>query len=273
MADGRPLVMGVLNVTPDSFSDGGEHLSVATAVARAERMLEEGADVIDVGGESTRPGADAVTVDEELARVMPVVEALAPRCVVSIDTSKAEVMRAATAAGAQMINDVHALRRPGALAAAADSDAQLCLMHMQGQPRGMQDAPSYDDVVAEVGDFLTERLQRCMEQGIAPTRLWVDPGFGFGKTLAHNLALMRGIPALCARLQRPMLIGVSRKSMLGTLLEQPDPKQRVDGGLAAATAGVLWGARMVRTHDVGPTRDALRVATALLGGDAEANPS
>lgn len=274
---GRPLVMGVLNTTPDSFSDGGEFVDAAAAARRAEQMLEQGADIIDVGGESTRPGADDVAEADELARVIPVIQAIAaehPNTVISIDTSKAAVMRAAVSAGASLINDVNALQAPGTLAAASNSGAHVCLMHMQGQPRTMQQAPTYGDVVSEVGDFLQNRVAACVDAGIERSRLLLDPGFGFGKTLQHNLTLMRGLPQLAGQLQLPLLIGVSRKSMLGALLDQPDPKKRLHGGVAAATAAVLWGARIVRTHDVAETRDALRVAAALTAsGDTCPKPS
>lgn len=277
LASGRPLVMGVLNTTPDSFSDGGDHLRADQALRRASEMLEQGADIIDIGGESTRPGAQAVAAEEELDRVLPVIEAITaqhPDAVLSVDTSKAIVMRDAVAAGATLINDVNALRGPDTLAAAAGFNAQVCLMHMQGQPRTMQQAPNYDDVVREVGDFLSERVSACTDAGIAVDRLLVDPGFGFGKTLAHNIALLRGLPALVQRLELPVLVGMSRKSMLGTLLDQPEPKLRVHGGVAAATAAVLWGARIVRTHDVAATRDALRVAQALIAAsDDSVKPS
>lgn len=277
LAHGRPLVMGVLNTTPDSFSDGGEYLQASAAVDRATQMLEQGADIIDVGGESTRPGAEAVDERDELDRVIPVVEAIAARhsqAVLSIDTSKAAVMRMATAAGAALINDVNALRASGALTAAADSGAHVCLMHMQGKPRTMQTKPRYDDVVEEVGQFLAERVEACERAGIARDRVLIDPGFGFGKTLQHNLDLMRGLPDLIRRLQLPLLVGVSRKSMLGAILDQPDPNKRVYGGLAAATTAVLWGARIIRTHDVDATHDALRVAHTLVeAGGGAAKPS
>ena len=277
LATGRPLVMGVLNTTPDSFSDGGDFLEWAAAQDRAGEMLEQGADIIDVGGESTRPGAQAVNEPEELARVSPVIEAITqahPDAVISIDTSKAAVMRAAVEQGASLINDVNALQAPHALETAAETGAHVCLMHMQGQPRTMQQDPTYDDVVSEVGDFLLQRVSACESTGINRKRLLIDPGFGFGKTLQHNLTLLRGLPELCARAELPVLVGVSRKSMLGTLLNQPEPKLRVHGGLAAATAAVLWGARIVRTHDVAATRDALLVAAALReAGEGHAKPS
>ena len=258
-----PLVMGVLNVTPDSFSDGGRFAGVEAAVAHGLKMLEEGAGVIDVGGESTRPGAQAVGAEEEIRRVVPVIEALAARtqATISVDTSKPEVMTAAVRAGASLINDVRALREPGALEAAAGTDAAICLMHMQGEPRTMQADPRYGDVVAEVRDFLRERAAACQARGIAKDRLLIDPGIGFGKRLEHNLALLAGVPALTG-LGWPVLIGVSRKSMFGALLGRT-VDERIPGGIAAATAAVLAGASMVRTHDVAATVDAVKVAVAL----------
>jgi dihydropteroate synthase len=255
--------MGIVNVTPDSFSDGGRHADSVAAVTHALRMIDEGAGLIDVGGESTRPGAPSVSVETEIERVVPVIEALAARTKIpiSIDTSKPAVMTAAVHAGASMINDVRALREPGAMQAAARTDAAICLMHMQGEPRTMQSDPRYSDVVAEVRDFLRERTEACLASGIAKNRLVVDPGIGFGKRLEHNLALLAGLPAVTA-LGWPVLIGVSRKSMLGTLLGRA-VDERVAGGVAMATAAVLAGASIVRTHDVAATVDAVKVAVAL----------
>jgi dihydropteroate synthase len=255
--------MGVLNVTPDSFSDGGKYSALDQALSRAMAMAEEGAGLIDVGGESTRPGAEAVGAEEEIRRVAPVIEALAKRVSlpISVDTSKPQVMSAALHAGASMINDVRALREPGALEAAAKSAAAVCLMHMQGEPRTMQQEPQYGDVVAEVRAFLQERLERCRAEGIANERLLIDPGVGFGKRLEHNLTLLASLPALL-ELRAPLLIGVSRKSMFGTLLGRP-VDERLAGGLAAATAAVLAGASVVRVHDVRETVDAVRFAAAL----------
>ena len=255
--------MGVINVTPDSFSDGGRYVDSVAAVTHALRMIDEGAGLIDVGGESTRPGAPSVSVETEIERVVPVIEALAARTKIpiSIDTSKPAVMTAAVHAGASMINDVRALREPGAMQAAARTDAAICLMHMQGEPRTMQSDPRYSDVVAEVRDFLRERTEACLASGIAKNRLVVDPGIGFGKRLEHNLALLAGLPAVTA-LGWPVLIGVSRKSMLGTLLGRA-VDERVAGGVATATAAVLAGASIVRTHDVAATVDAVKVAVAL----------
>lgn len=255
--------MGVLNVTPDSFSNDGRFADVDAAVEHALRMVEAGAGLIDVGGESTRPGAPAVEAEDEVRRVVPVIEALATRAGVpiSVDTSKPVVMAAATRAGASMINDVRALREPGALEAAANTQAAICLMHMQGEPRTMQADPRYGDVVAEVRDFLRERAAACQSGGIARDRLLIDPGIGFGKRLEHNLALLAGLPALTG-LGWPVLVGVSRKSMFGALLGRA-VDERLAGGIAAATAAILAGASIVRTHDVAATVDAVKVAVAL----------
>jgi dihydropteroate synthase len=259
----RPVVMGILNVTPDSFSDGGVFLSRDNAIAQALRMAQEGAGIIDVGGESTRPGARPVSAQEEMDRVLPVVEALHSRIhlPISIDTSKPEVMRAAVAAGAGFINDVQALRAGGALAAAVELKVPVCLMHMQGEPRIMQDRPEYADVVGEVRDFLKERLDACMDAGIPASRLVVDPGFGFGKTLEHNIELLRGLKKLCS-LGAPVLAGLSRKSMIGKALGLP-VEQRLHASVALALMAVQQGARIVRVHDVGPTVEALRMWSAV----------
>lgn len=255
--------MGVLNVTPDSFSDGGRHAVLPAAVARARQMVEEGAALIDVGGESTRPGAEPVAEADELARVIPVIEALcALGIAVSIDTLKPGVMRAAAAAGAEMINDVNALRMDGALEAARDSGCAVVLMHMQGEPRTMQQAPAYADVVEDVRAFLLARAQVCIDAGIARERLVLDPGFGFGKTLDHNLQLLAGIDVL-ADSGLPVLVGVSRKSMFGKLLGRA-VDERLPGGIAAAALAAWQGARIVRTHDVRATMDALTVTGAVL---------
>lgn len=258
-----PIVMGVLNVTPDSFSDGGRYAALDAAIAHGERMVEQGAGIIDVGGESTRPGAADVAEAQEIERVVPLIEALRPRVTVpiSIDTSKAAVMRAAVAAGATMINDVRALREPGALAAAAATDAAVCLMHMQGEPRSMQNDPRYTNVVTEVRDFLAERLRECIDAGIAAERIALDPGIGFGKRIQHNLDLLANVPTLVT-LGRPVLIGASRKSMFQSLLNRP-VEQRLAGGLAVGTAAVLAGASILRAHDVAETVDAVKVAAAL----------
>jgi dihydropteroate synthase len=261
----QPKVMGVLNVTPDSFSDGGRFAGLDAAVARAERMVEEGASIVDVGGESTRPGASPVSTDEEIRRVVPVIERLASRMAipVSVDTSKPEVMRAAVDAGAQMINDVRALRVPGALAAAAASGAALCLMHMRGEPDSMQSAPAYDDVIAEVRGFLDARVAACLAAGIARERLCIDPGIGFGKLPEHNLALLAGL-ARIGEPSLPILVGVSRKSLVGIITGRP-PADRLAGSVAFAALAVARGARIVRAHDVAATVDAVKVAAALLG--------
>jgi dihydropteroate synthase len=261
----QPQVMGVLNLTPDSFSDGGRFTDPTVALGHALRMVEEGAAVIDVGGESTRPGSESVAVDEELRRVIPVIEALraASDTIISIDTSKPEVMRAAGMAGADLINDVRALRAPGALAAAAASGCAVCLMHMQGEPRTMQHAPHYHEVVSEVRDFLAARVRACEAAGIPRERLLIDPGFGFGKTQAHNLTLLARLPEIAA-LGLPLAVGLSRKSLVGTLTHRA-PQERLAGSLALAVIAVLKGARLVRSHDVAPTLDALRVTSAVQG--------
>lgn len=259
--------MGILNVTPDSFSDGGRFFSVSAATQRARVMAEEGAAIIDVGGESTRPGATPVSVQEELDRVLPVIEAIQAELpvVISIDTSKPEVMRAAVEAGASFINDVCALRAEGALQAAVEANRRysvpVCLMHMQGTPRTMQQQPHYDDVVGEVRSFLVERVQQCVAAGIPHERLLIDPGFGFGKSLAHNLTLLKHLETLTG-LGLPLLVGLSRKSMIGALLGN-EAGERLYGGIALATMAVLKGAVLVRTHDVRATVDALKIYTAL----------
>jgi dihydropteroate synthase len=260
-----PAVMGVLNVTPDSFSDGGRFLDTQAAVRHGLILAEQGAAFIDVGGESTRPGAAAVGVEEELRRVIPVIERLrgATAALISIDTSKPEVMRAAAAAGAALINDVRALREPGALAAARDSGCGVCLMHMQGEPRTMQLEPVYADVVSEVRAFLEERVAACRAAGIEAERLAVDPGFGFGKTLEHNLTLLRHLGELSAA-GRPLAVGLSRKSMVGKLTGRPEG-ERVLGSVVLAAIAALAGASIVRAHDVAATVEALKVVTAVRG--------
>ena len=257
-----PVVMGVLNITPDSFSDGGQFVDQAAALARAERMLEQGATIIDVGGESTRPGATPVSIEEELRRVIPAVRALVARgALVSIDTSKPEVIRAALEAGAHLVNDVYALRRPGALEAAARGSAAVCVMHMQGEPRSMQQSPRYDDVVRDVAAFLAERVTACESVGIARDRLLVDPGFGFGKTVEHNLELLRNLRATAPE-GLPILAGLSRKSMLATLTGRP-VEARLAGSLALAFAALEGGARIILCHDVAETCDVVKVWSAL----------
>jgi dihydropteroate synthase len=259
--------MGVLNVTPDSFSDGGRFAGPDAALGQALRMVAEGAAIIDVGGESTRPGAAPASLDEELSRVIPVIAALRRESPVfiSVDTSKPEVMRAAVDAGADIINDVRALGAPGALAAAAQTRAGICLMHMKGEPRTMQDAPSYLDVVAEVRDFLAHQVSRATAAGIARARLVVDPGFGFGKRAADNLALLKHLGEFAA-LETPVLVGLSRKSLLAKLTGRP-VEGRTAGSVALAAIAVLNGARIVRAHDVAATVDAIRVAAAVNQGE------
>ena len=259
----RPQVMGIVNVTPDSFSDGGAHVDVDSAVAHGLRLAAEGADLLDVGGESTRPGAAAVTLEDEIARVVPVIERLVRETSlpVSVDTSKPAVMRAAVAAGAGMINDVRALRAEGALDAAAALDVPVVLMHMLGEPRTMQDAPDYDDVVADVHRFLAERIFAAEMAGIPKKRLVVDPGFGFGKTSAHNLRLLRQL-ARFTDLGVPVLAGLSRKRTLGELTGR-EVDARVHASVAAAVLAAEYGARLIRVHDVAPTVDALKVWQAV----------
>jgi dihydropteroate synthase len=261
----RPIVMGVLNITPDSFSDGGRFLAAEAAVEHALRMVAEGAGIIDIGGESTRPGADPVPADEELRRVLPVIERLrrATDAVISIDTSKPEVIRRAAEAGAGLINDVRALQEPGALDAAAAGTCAVCLMHMQGDPRTMQQAPGYVDVVKEVKAFLDERAQSCRTAGVSSDRIVIDPGFGFGKTLEHNLELLRRLGELTAG-EFPVLIGLSRKSMVGKLTGR-GAGERMHGSIALAVIAALNGARIIRAHDVAPTVDALRTVAAVNG--------
>jgi dihydropteroate synthase len=259
----RPVVMGILNVTSDSFSDGGRYLDLHDAVARALDLAEEGATIIDVGGESTRPGARPVPPEEELRRVVPVVERLRPltRAYISVDTSKPQVMRAASAAGADLINDVRALREPGALEAAVASGCAVCLMHMQGEPRTMQESPHYADVVGEVRRFLKERVQACLTAGMGADRILLDPGFGFGKTLEHNLTLLRRLREVAVE-GLPVLAGLSRKSTIGTLTGRP-PEERLAGSVAAAVLAALNGACILRVHDVAATVDALKVLEAV----------
>ncbi len=263
----QPAVMGVLNVTPDSFSDGGHYLQLDAALRRAEIMVAQGAALVDVGGESTRPGAAPASVQEELDRVLPVVERLARELPVpiSVDTSKPELMRELVRAGAGLINDVRALQMPGALAVAAASGLPVCLMHLWGEPITMQRGPVYADVVAEVRDYLAARVGACEAVGIARERILVDPGFGFGKTLAHNLHLLRHLDQF-TDLAAGVLVGISRKSMIGALLDVP-VGERLVGSLAAATIAVWRGARVVRAHDVRETVQALRVCAAVLAVD------
>lgn len=258
-----PLVMGIVNVTPDSFSDGGQYACTARAIDHALQLVADGAAMVDIGGESTRPGADAVSEAEELARVVPVIEGIRAQSnvIISIDTSKPVVMAAAVAAGAQLINDVWALRQPGALAVAAASRAAVCLMHMQGEPRTMQQAPDYQDVVVEVAAFLQHRIADCVAAGISRDRIVVDPGFGFGKNLSHNFQLLARLNELAGEL--PLLAGMSRKSMIGAVTGR-DVQGRLAGSVAAAVLAAAQGAHIIRVHDVAATVDALAVTMAML---------
>jgi len=266
----RPRIMGIVNVTPDSFSDGGEHASVDAAIAHGLRLADEGADILDVGGESTRPGSQPVSVEEELARVIPVIAALHARCAlpISVDSSKPEVMRAAVAAGAGLVNDVYALRREGAMEAAAELAVPVCLMHMLGEPATMQDDPRYEDVVAEVHAFFNQRLFACQMAGIDRKRLLVDPGFGFGKTLEHNLRLLRQLSKL-VELGVPVLAGLSRKGMIGEITGRPKGQREI-GSAVAAMIAVQNGATIIRAHDVGATTDALTMWAAVAAQPAAA---
>lgn len=257
MPGGRPRVMGILNVTPDSFSDGGRFFSPTQAISHARRLIEEGADMLDIGGESTRPGAAPVGEQEELDRIMPVLEAVLDLgAQVSVDTSKPAVMRSALARGAAMINDVQALRVEGALEAVKDADCPVCLMHMQGEPRTMQDEPSYADVVGEVEVFLRARITVCEQAGISRSRIVIDPGFGFGKNLEHNLALLRALPRLACL--APVMVGISRKRMIGDMTGRAI-HERQAGSVAAVIRAVENGASWLRVHDVAATVDALKV--------------
>jgi dihydropteroate synthase len=260
----RPNVMGIVNVTPDSFSDGGKYSSVERAVEHALQLIAEGADILDIGGESTRPGAAPVGLDEELRRVIPVIEALSKVTTVplSTDTYKPEVMRAAIQAGADIVNDICALREEGALEIVANSNAGVCLMHMQGIPQTMQINPQYTDVVSEVKQFLADRVEACLTHGIASERITLDPGFGFGKTTAHNVALIQHLDSF-VELGFPLLVGLSRKSVLGRIAGG-DEQQRLHAGLAASVISVMKGAKIVRVHDVKATVDALKVVAAVM---------
>lgn len=255
----RALVMGILNATPDSFSDGGQFAALDYAITHAEQMLRDGADIIDIGGESSRPGAPSVSLDEELRRVMPIIFALRD-CgkAISVDTYKPEVMREAVLAGVDMINDINGFRAPGAIEAVKDSDCALCIMHMLGNPATMQTQPEYNDVVREVTDFLAERIAVLTAAGIDKERLWIDPGFGFGKTVEHNYALLKAGKQMVAELGVPLLAGLSRKSMIGAVTGKP-VEQRLAGSIGGALAAVAHGAQIVRVHDVAETVDALKV--------------
>jgi len=265
----RPLVMGVLNVTPDSFSDGGLFSSLDAAITQAELMIESGVDMIDIGGESTRPGSPPLSIDEELRRVMPVLYALRD-CgkPISVDTRRSEVMREAMIAGVDMINDITGFRDEDSLSLLRDSDCALCIMHMQGSPQTMQHDPSYDDVVREVSEFLLQRVAAAVSEGIDRRRLCVDPGFGFGKTLEHNLDLLANVERIQKDLSLPLLVGLSRKSMIGKLTDKP-VEQRMAGSIAAALYAIGQGARIVRVHDVAETVDAINVWQAAKNADTK----
>jgi len=260
---GAPLVMGILNVTPDSFSDGGYFTAKNAALAHAQKMVADGAEIIDVGGESTRPGAQAVSIDEELERTIPVISMLHDDLdvMISIDTSKPEVMKAAVETGACLINDVRALRDPGAIEMAAQLDVPVCLMHMQGEPRTMQAKPHYNDVVSEVKTFLSDRMQACRNAGIKDEYIMIDPGFGFGKNLEHNLKLFKELESL-HQLNAPVLVGVSRKSMISMLLDCP-VEERMPASIAMAGLAIWLGAKILRVHDVKETVDAVRMIHAI----------
>lgn len=264
----RPLVMGILNVTPDSFSDGALHFATDDAILHARHMLAEGADIIDIGAESTRPGADPVEANEELARLLPVIEALRPLGVpLSVDTFKPEVMQKVIDAGVDMINDIYGFRRPGAIEVVAPSRVGLCVMHMQGEPQTMQSAPSYSNVVQEVRDFLRWRVDELCRAGVNENRILLDPGFGFGKTAAHNYQLLRQLHDLKFG-NYPWLVALSRKTMIGHVTGRP-AAQRQAGSIAGALAGIARGAAMVRVHDVAMTRDAIKVWQATENGIQE----
>lgn len=260
----QPIIMGILNATPDSFSDGGQFTVVETALAHVMDMLAEGAQIIDVGGESTRPGAQEVSIEAEIGRVVPLIEAIAQKSdvCISIDTSKPEVMRAAIQAGAGLVNDVNALRADGALEVCAESGVAVCVMHMQGEPRTMQQAPVYEDVLEDVLAFLSQRVEACLEAGISRENIIIDPGFGFGKTVQHNLQLLRGLEEFQS-LGVAVLVGLSRKSMLGVILDSAPVEARLHASVAAAVLAWTKGAKIFRVHDVRPTADALKVCMAM----------
>lgn len=259
-----PKIMGILNFTPDSFSDSGKFFSLDKALFQVEKMLNDGADIIDIGGESTRPNAPIVTLEEELKRVVPLVEAVRQRfdCLISVDTSKAEVMRQSAQVGADIINDIRALQEPNALETAAELALPVCLMHMQGSPQTMQQSPDYDDVVEEVSEFLNQRIFACLTAGIAKEHIILDVGFGFGKTVQHNYQLMKHLP-LFADSGYPVLAGLSRKSMIGAVLDKP-VNQRIIGSVAGALLCIQQGAKIVRVHDVAETADALKIWRAMM---------
>ena len=268
----RPLVMGVLNVTPDSFSDGARFSSLDAAITQAELMIESGVDIIDIGGESTRPGSPPLSIEEELRRVMPVLYALRD-CgkPISVDTRRPEVMQEAMIASVDMINDITGFRDEDSLSLLRDSDCALCIMHMQGTPQTMQHDPSYDNVVREVSEFLLQRADAAASEGIDRRRLCIDPGFGFGKTLEHNLELLVNVGRIQHQLSLPLLVGLSRKSMIGKLTDKP-VEQRMAGSIAAALYAISQGARIVRVHDVAETVDAISVWQAVKNAEAKINP-
>lgn len=259
----KPKIMGVLNVTPNSFYDGGVYLSLDKAIRRAAELVSEGADIIDVGGESTRPGAVKPSVSEEIDRVIPVIESIKQFNVpISVDTSRPEVIQAAVETGANFINDVRALQLPGAIEMAAQSNLPVCLMHMQGTPESMQNSPTYKNVVKEVGEFLQQRIDACVAAGIKKENIIIDPGFGFGKSVNHNLVLLKSLKQF-QQYGHPVLVGLSRKSLIGYLLNQPDPSHRLPGSLALAVIAALNGANIIRCHDVKDTLGAVQVAMAV----------
>lgn len=264
LSQNRPIIMGILNVTPDSFSDGGKFTLVENAVRRAVEMVNEGAEIVDVGGESTRPGAQDVSVDDEIQRVVPIIKAIRQQndVCISVDTSKTEVMRAAVGAGANLINDVNGLRAPGAVELCAELSVAVCIMHMQGEPRTMQTDPQYKDVVEDVIRFLAARIDECVKSGIDRKNIIIDPGFGFGKNLQHNLQLLDRLDEF-QKLGAPVLTGISRKSMLGAILDEPDAEKRLHASVAAAVLAWTRGAKIFRVHDVKPTADALKVCVAM----------
>ncbi len=262
--ENKTYIMGVLNVTPDSFSDGGQFITQSTALQQVKQMLADGADIIDIGGESTRPGAKDVALNDELDRVIPIIKAIREfsDCLISIDTSKAEVMREAVHAGANIINDVRALQEDKALATVAELNVPVCVMHMQGQPRSMQSKPEYADVVTEVKQFLQQRIQVCLDAGISKENIIIDPGFGFGKTLEHNLSLFRALDEF-VEMHYPVLIGVSRKTMIGQMLNDAPVNERINASVVMAALAVQQGVQIVRVHDVKATADAMAVVHCL----------
>ncbi|MGC6388115.1 dihydropteroate synthase [Ewingella sp. S1.OA.A_B6] len=264
-----PQVMGILNVTPDSFSDGGRHNRLDLALKHAQSMIDAGATILDIGGESTRPGAAEVSEDEEITRVVPVVEAISRRMDVwiSVDTSKAAVILQAANAGAHLINDIRSLQEPGALAAAASTGLPVCLMHMQGQPKNMQHAPHYENLIHEVTTYFSEQIARCVSAGIPKNKLLLDPGFGFGKDLTHNYQLLARL-AEFHQFGLPLLVGMSRKAMIGQLLRVP-PEQRITGSVACAVIAAMQGAQIIRVHDVKETVEAMRIVEATLSARDE----